>query len=358
LWRRGRRLKQLRESYNMSFDILCKSIETRVAKELASAMSSDEKALVLSSSLLEYASTVLKELNALRQNSGEGSPEYLKARNTAVELLSFLALPMIHHSVTFKEGVTAFEAIASTCADEEIRKWLVVYGNQLKMRWNQADLSAHTRDSEAAESLQQGKKGSILWGAIIVTVLLIAVIFLFAPFDLSSAPFLDLDIRHEIEDGFERRTAKNFYLPLDMFSAREQSDLIGELQRRHYKMRCYGSLRPEEKFGKSDDYQCWFIVKAAYDNIPAKKVVLSFDDARLAFVKMEFPESSFSKLQSYLSRRMTRYPVLDSNGYTDNFGKPLIVWQVESGFMTTSAESTEGQPITLLWSSNSQGPQL
>jgi hypothetical protein len=73
---------------------------------------------------------------------------------------------------------------------------------------------------------------------------------------------------------------------------------------------------------------------------------------------MEFPESSFSKLQSYLSRRMTRYPVLDSNGYTDNFGKPLIVWQVESGFMTTSAESTEGQPITLLWSSNSQGPQL
>lgn len=167
---------------NMSFHILCKSLETRVAKELVSALSGDDKVLVLTSALFEYGNSVLKELNTLCQGAGEGSPQYMQARTAAVELLTFLALPMIRYCVTFKQGVTVFEEIAGNCSDEEIRRRLVIYSNQLKKRWNQADPSALPINPRAAKPRPQGNDRSMVVGAIKGVLLLVLVFYLFSRF--------------------------------------------------------------------------------------------------------------------------------------------------------------------------------
>ena len=57
----------------MSFQLLCKSIDAGVVKELASAKSQEEKALILTSALYGYGDTVLKSLRELSQEAGADS---------------------------------------------------------------------------------------------------------------------------------------------------------------------------------------------------------------------------------------------------------------------------------------------
>lgn len=162
------------------------------------------------------------------------------------------------------------------------------------------------------------------------------------------------EMRHDMEDRFERLVyGKNFDWPPDGFKAQAQADLVEELRRKGYRLKCYDDPRPEEKIAPRDDYFCWFVVRSAYDNVPAKAVTLTFAKGRLANVKVEFPDSSFRKLDDYLSRRLERYP--HSDGVSrDIFGKPITVWQVSNALVMTSAEPTEDQPLTVLWSSDGQ----
>ncbi|MBK7664228.1 MAG: hypothetical protein IPJ21_11910 [Sterolibacteriaceae bacterium] len=160
--------------------------------------------------------------------------------------------------------------------------------------------------------------------------------------------------RNDFTDWLGRLTAPNFDWPPDAMARSAQAPLISEYQRRGYRLKCYGSLRTEYKIGKNDDYLCWSLIKSAYDNIPARMVTFFFAKEELTFVRLEFPESSFDRLQDYLRRRLADKPRIDQipgqRIGTDVFGKPLMVWLAPDGLVTTSAESTPEQPITLLWS--------
>jgi len=158
------------------------------------------------------------------------------------------------------------------------------------------------------------------------------------------------ETRHEIEDWIARLHAMNFDLPPDDFYAQGQTELVGELQRRGYELTCFGSLQVEEKIDKSDDYLCWFVIKSAFDDIPARTVTLFFSKEKLSNAKLEFPASSFERLSSYLTSRLQAYPKSSSPRDVDIFGKPLKVWQTKSGVVITSEEPTKNKPITLLWS--------
>lgn len=161
--------------------------------------------------------------------------------------------------------------------------------------------------------------------------------------------------KYEISDRFGRFTAPNFTLPLDSITLREQASLIGEFKRRGYELKCYGNLRPEEQITAADDFECWALIKSAYDNIPAKTVTFYFAREKLSHVRLEFPELSFGKLKSYLDRRLANYQRLDrvpgDHIGTDIFGKPLMAWKVKGGVVVTS-EPTPEQPTILLWSRN------
>jgi hypothetical protein len=77
----------------MNLQFLCKSIETRVAQEIAAARSREEKSLILTSALYEYGHSVLTALNSLSPSAGAGTAEYRQAQAAATELLTFLILP-------------------------------------------------------------------------------------------------------------------------------------------------------------------------------------------------------------------------------------------------------------------------
>jgi len=170
--------------------------------------------------------------------------------------------------------------------------------------------------------------------------------------------YLPNQYKYEVNDWFSSLGAPSFIESPDYFSARNQSDIIREYQNRNYQLKCYGNLRHEEKISKQDDYLCFAYISSAYDNIPAKLVTFFFSKNKLSHVRLEVPDSSFSKLQNYLARKLANYPRLDllpnHNFGTDNFGNPLMVWAVKEGLITTSTISTAGQNEVLLWSSIEQ----
>ena len=126
----------------MTFQALCKSIESRTAGKLVSAKSQEEKELILTAALYECDSVVLKYLHTIAQREGTVSPDYLRAQTMAAELLTFLALPFISSCSSYKQGITILETLTAACSDEVISRRLTVYANQIKRRWNDADPSA------------------------------------------------------------------------------------------------------------------------------------------------------------------------------------------------------------------------
>jgi hypothetical protein len=93
----------------MNLQFLCKSIETRVAQEIAAARSREEKSLILTSALYEYGHSVLTALNSLSPSAGAGTAEYRQAQAAATELLTFLILPFLSSCSTYKQGITVLE---------------------------------------------------------------------------------------------------------------------------------------------------------------------------------------------------------------------------------------------------------
>jgi hypothetical protein len=173
----------------MSLLYLCKSIETRVTKEIAAARSQEEKALILTSALYEYGHSVLTALNSLSPTAGAGTAGYRQAQTAATELLTSLVLPFISSCSTYKRGITVLEDLSGIVSDETLRRRIVVYTNQLKRRWHQADPSALPINPRAARLRPRGKQ-SLPFGTGVLVVLLFATgLYFFARFDLTSLIF-------------------------------------------------------------------------------------------------------------------------------------------------------------------------
>lgn len=173
----------------MSFQVLCSSLQTRVAKELASAKSPEDRALVLTSSLYEYADSVLKALNVVAQHLGGDSAGYKQAQSAASDLLTFLVLPFISSCSTYKEGVTVLDELGQACADEVIRKRLVVYQNQIKRRWHQADPSALPINPRAAKFGRNSGGSHPVTRFLPAALLAAGALYLLVPLDLTSIVF-------------------------------------------------------------------------------------------------------------------------------------------------------------------------
>lgn len=164
------------------------------------------------------------------------------------------------------------------------------------------------------------------------------------------------NMQNEWKDGLKRLTAPTFILPPNQMKMARQDDWVAEYRRRGYELSCYGNLRPEEQVTKDDDYNCWGIIKSAYDNIPARMIVFWFGKGELQHIKIEFPEESFTSLQDYLARHFSGVTRLDQSASgaigTDVYGKALMAWRTPHGLVVTSGTPTPGQPLSLLWISN------
>lgn len=147
--------------------------------------------------------------------------------------------------------------------------------------------------------------------------------------------------KYEFYQWFIRIGAPNFDTHLDAIEQTNENSVMDEFKRRGYKFKCF-------------NHQCYARIKSAYDDIPAREIGLHFQDKKLLSICIEFPDSSFEKLNNYLNHRLVNYQKADQIpgiylGSKDSFGKPLIVWSVNKGFIAASALPTPGEILSLRW---------
>lgn len=164
---------------------------------------------------------------------------------------------------------------------------------------------------------------------------------------------LPIIYKHEMEDWYARLGEPAFVEAPDSFTTRLQEDVIREYTKRGHKLTCYGNLQKEDRVSVENDYLCFAHINTAYDGIPARMVTFFFSKSELSDVRIEFPSSSYDKLQSYLSRKLANSQRLDLLPFfdfgTDNMGGKLMVWRVPEGILVTSDSRVKGDITVLLW---------
>ena len=122
----------------MDVQYRCGALKDRVAVELQEAIDTQERCEILIAALYELSRKVLPELG----RPGK-SREYLEDQNAVLELVSFIAIPLIRNSAQDSSGVAVLTEIAQGCLDPLLQKKLSVYAQQLLA---QAQLGVRRQD--------------------------------------------------------------------------------------------------------------------------------------------------------------------------------------------------------------------
>jgi hypothetical protein len=104
----------------------CVALRERVIVELREATDTREREAILIAALYELARTVIPELG----RPGK-SQEYLEKQNAVLELISFIALPLIRNSAHDIRWVAVLTEIGEGCLDPLLKKKLSVYAQEL-----------------------------------------------------------------------------------------------------------------------------------------------------------------------------------------------------------------------------------
>lgn len=184
------------------------------------------------------------------------------------------------------------------------------------------------------------------------------IVLSFVVFSVAFGAYVSLPkkYKYQLSDWYARIGAPPFIDAPDLMAAEDQDELIRSLRARNFELVCTGGLQREEKISELDDHECHSFIKSAYDNIPANLVSFFFAKRKLTHVRVEFPDTSFNKINDFLSRKLANYPRLDQMPNhrinPDNYGKPLRVWVVKEGIVSMSGEGTPNRDVVLLWSAH------
>ena len=121
----------------MEIQQLCATIKERVAAELQGATCSKDRSDILIEALYDLSRSVLPELGSPRK-----SQEYLERQGAVLDLISFIAIPLIRGAVQEQRGVAVLSEIGEGCLDPLLKKKLSVYAQELL-----AKLSQQTKNS-------------------------------------------------------------------------------------------------------------------------------------------------------------------------------------------------------------------
>lgn len=150
--------------------------------------------------------------------------------------------------------------------------------------------------------------------------------------------------KYEAQDAQERQFAPDLQIELKTLTNKEQSEVIEEYRHQGLNLRCFSDLRPEEKISKQDDYLCWAVTKNIL-NIPSRSMAIFFSQKKLTNVRLEFPESSFNLVQSYLNTALREQPRLDLiPGST--IDSSIMSWKVDHGIINSNKNADDKILIT------------
>lgn len=178
---------------------------------------------------------------------------------------------------------------------------------------------------------------------LFITTIVVVVMFVAFKFYSNAQQ----NAKYEAEDARERQSAPDLQIELKSLTNKEQSEVIKEYREQGLNLRCFSDLRPEEKITKQDDYLCWAVTKSIL-NIPSKSMAIFFSKKKLTNVRLEFPESSFNLVQSYLNTTLGEQPRLDLIP-GDTIDSSIMSWKVDNGIVNTN--NTNDDKILITWSS-------
>ena len=110
----------------MDIPYRCIALRERVIVELREAIDTREREAILIAALYELARSVIPELGRPGQ-----SQEYLEKQGAVLELISFIALPLIRNSAHDIRWVAVLTEIGEGCLDPLLKKKLSVYAQEL-----------------------------------------------------------------------------------------------------------------------------------------------------------------------------------------------------------------------------------
>ncbi|HBG05374.1 MAG: hypothetical protein A2075_15755 [Geobacteraceae bacterium GWC2_58_44] len=105
---------------------LCNALKQRVTVELQEAVDPAEKGEILVAALYELSRSVLPELGAPKT-----SRAYHDGQGAVLDLITFIAIPLIRVGVQQQRGVAVLSEIAEGCLDPLLKKKLAVYAQEL-----------------------------------------------------------------------------------------------------------------------------------------------------------------------------------------------------------------------------------
>ncbi|MDD3598032.1 hypothetical protein [Sulfuricurvum sp.] len=178
---------------------------------------------------------------------------------------------------------------------------------------------------------------------LFITTVIVVVMFIAFKFYSNAQQ----NAKYEAEDARERQFTPDLQIELKSLTNKDQSEVIEEYRHQGLNLRCFSNLRPEEKISQQDDYLCWAVTKNIF-NIPSRNMAIFFSEKKLTNVRLEFPESSFNLVQSYLNTTLGEKPRLDLIP-GDTIDSSIMSWKVDHGIVNTNKNTDD--KILITWSS-------
>lgn len=110
----------------MDIHHLCSAMKERVAFELLGASGAEARGVILIDALYQLSRSVLPELGL-----PGSSREYLEGQGAVLDLISFIAIPLIRNCAQDSRGVEVLTEIGEGCLDPLLKKKFSVYAQEL-----------------------------------------------------------------------------------------------------------------------------------------------------------------------------------------------------------------------------------
>jgi hypothetical protein len=113
----------------MDIHRLCASLKEKVAAELQATADPLARGDILMAALYELDRSVLAELGLPKKTE-----EYLQKQAAVLDLITFIAIPLIRNAEQDRRGVAVLSELGETCPDPLLKKKLGVYAHELLVK--------------------------------------------------------------------------------------------------------------------------------------------------------------------------------------------------------------------------------
>lgn len=173
----------------MSIPSLCNSISSTLSHNLRLATSDEQRNAFAAVALGEMGKRILPELDRLLVNKGETSDDYLQAREAVLELITLVTIPFVRSCSDYGWGITFLEELANKSGHTQVKKKLIIYSNQLKKQWNEAEPGGIAHNPRARRVRQQGNESKSFANALTIILLLVSALYFLTHTEFTSLLF-------------------------------------------------------------------------------------------------------------------------------------------------------------------------